>query len=797
MSAQDMTPQLERERELAAQLVSPHERVRLQAAESLIARASLNAGKQLLALLGDESWRVRRVAVEGLAQRQTPDVIEALMHSLRQDHQNPSVLNGVLQVLARGQIDVVPLLEECLQDADVDLRIYAITALQNLQDPRVVTILLKALQDADANVQYHAIDALGHQRTVEAVEALLAIAESRDFFLGFPALDALSRIGVPTIASRLLPLLEDDLLCTPAANALATLGDASMVPALVQRLNEGTAPVGEIVKALVTLHDRYETELQEGCYIADLTQAALTEAGLQQFFQTLHNTYSHELLPFVTLLGWLETPVAERALIRLLAQPSVNQQVVAILIQHGTRVVPLLIDNLTANNADARRLTVEALGRIGDRRAVPALLQLLDAEPELMIYAATALGRIGDERAADALLRLLAHPLAVTRQTGVAALNALGCNNLSTRIESLLSSPNPFVRESATKIAGYFAFPQHQAVLLTHCTDANERVRVAAIEALPCLESPDSVACLVHALDDSSPKVRAAVARGLAQIDRDTAYEPLLVALNDGDDWVQYYAIRSLGLLRYPEAVAPLAQLTQAHISFSVRLAAIEALGKIGDGAAATALIGLAPIISADNDLDRAILTALGQTTHPHALTFLLGALKSTDPERRIVVLQALGQQSDSRVVESLQWIAATDETTRVMDAAIATLARFKTPETIAALIELTADRRCRGVCINTLAQLPASCLATIANGLHHVHPEVRHAMVKVLTRLKHPQASQYLYQALTDTNETVRLAVMVSLSQLGNYQITQQLQTISQTDPDPLIRQVADNLLA
>ena len=790
-----MNPSLERERQLAAQLVSPHEAVRLQAAESLIARASLHAGKQLLALLGDESWRVRRVAVEGLAQRQTPEVIEALMQSLRQEHQNPSVLNGVLQVLARSQIDVVPLLEECTQDADVDLRIYAVKALEELRDPRVVPILLKALNDTDANVQYHAIDALGQQCTVEAVEALLAIAEGRDFFLGFPALDALSRIGVPTIAPRLLPLLDDALLCTPAANALAKLGDASVVPALVQRLNEGTAPVSDIVQALVTLHDRYETELQEGSYIADLTQASLTEVGLEQVFQTLHNTFSHELHPFVTLLGWLETPLAERALVRLLAQPSINQQVVAILIRHGTRVVPLLIDHLAATNADTRRLTVEALGRIGDRRAVPALLQLLDAEPELMIYAATALGRIGDERAADALLRLLAHPLAVIRQTGVAALNSLGCNNLSTRIASLLASPNPFVRESATKIAGYFAFPQHQALLLTHCTDSNERVRVAAIETLPYLDAPDSISRLVNALHDSSPKVRAAVARGLAQIDRDTAYEPLLIALNDSDDWVQYYAVRSIGSLRYRAAVVPLTQLMQAHISFSVRLAAIEALGKIGDGEAVTALMGLVHSTATDNDLDRAILTALGQTTHSHALTFLLNALKSPDPERRLVVLQALSQQSE-RVVESLQWVAATDETTRVREAAIAALARFKTPETIAALIELTINRGSRDVCINTLAQLPASCLVMLADGLHHAHPEVRHAMVKVLTRLKHPQASQYLYQSLIDTNESIRLAVMVSLAQLGNYQITQQLQAISQTDPDPLIRQVAENLL-
>ncbi len=52
-----------------------------------------------------------------------------------------------------------------------------------------------------------------------------------------------------------------------------------------------------------------------------------------------------------------------------------------------------------------------ALGRIGDRRATPALVAALE-EPELAVPAAGALARIGDAAAFDALLALVGDPTA-------------------------------------------------------------------------------------------------------------------------------------------------------------------------------------------------------------------------------------------------------------------------------------------------------------------------------------------------------------------------------------------------
>ncbi|MDZ8051178.1 MAG: HEAT repeat domain-containing protein [Aulosira sp. ZfuVER01] len=203
--------------DIAIQLASPDEEIRLRAAQTLATAEVNDAEQMLVSALGDASWQVRRAVVNSLIQRQGTSTGTLLLRSLRQHHHNPSILNGVLQVLNHYHIDTVPALIECLKDADVDLRIYAAQALGGQHDNRAILALICALEDSNINVRYHAIDALGHLQADEAVAAMLKIAKSGDCFLAFAALDTLKRIGDRTK----IPLLEDEIFHTSAANTLS------------------------------------------------------------------------------------------------------------------------------------------------------------------------------------------------------------------------------------------------------------------------------------------------------------------------------------------------------------------------------------------------------------------------------------------------------------------------------------------------------------------------------------------------------------------------------------------------
>jgi HEAT repeat protein len=580
VTIEDVTARLEHERELSTRLVQGDEATRLQAAETIRDDQSYDA-TPLLGALSDESWRVRRVAVKGMSQRAAPEAISALLNSVVENHHNPSLLNSALQVLASSDVDTLSPLLALLHDADPDLRMQAALALGEQRNARAVPALVQALQDDDANVRYHAIEALGKLKAVEAVNPLAEVAESRDFFLAFPALDALARIGDTSIAPRIVPLLEDELLRAPAVGLLGQLGDETAVAPLTSLLNTPTAPTELIADALANLRDRFEKEYREGGYIADLTSQGISPTGVQNLLDALETPGEDNLRSIALVLGWLKRSGVDRALTRLMGRLDLRDDIIEALVHHGSTTVELLIAQLSAEDLEVRRSAAVALGRIGDARATSALVQTLNDE-SLAIEAATALGQIGDPEAVDGLLNLIGSSDAAVRQAAVSALNSLAAPSIATHISPLLHDADPNVRESAVKIAGYFGYPETASDLVRLSRDPDEAVRIATLEHLPYVEDERVLDLLVAALQDETPKVRAAAARALGNMDAPQVVDHLIKGLADEDVWVRYFSARALGRRRAEQSVEALEAVLANEKFNHVRIAALDSLGQIG-----------------------------------------------------------------------------------------------------------------------------------------------------------------------------------------------------------------------
>ncbi len=795
VTIEDVTARLDREQDLAEQLASPVESVRMHAAEVLAEEETGSSAEQLVKSLGDESWRVRKTAVDGLARKAGANEVNILIRALREEHRNPGVLNSALQVLALSGIDAIEPLAEFLNDPDVDLRIYATHALGDQHDARAIPVLIGALDDEDTNVRYHAIEALGKMRALDAVDALTEIAESGDFALAFPALDTLTLIGDSRIAPRLVPLLEDEMLRSPATEALGSLGDEEVVAPLVTLLNTPYAAAEVIAQALGSLHERYEKSYQEGSYIADLVRNAIEASGVQNLLNAIDGTGSENLRTLALVLGWLEGEAVERALVRLLGQSTARKEVVEALVRYGERVTKLLVEQLQSEDIETCKAAVIALGRIGDSEAVPALVEALTGNDELAVVAAGTLGKIGDRRAFEGLLALLGNQDAAVRRAAVAAINSLGHPEMATRAAQLLIDANPQVRESAVKIAGYFGYPECADLLIERCFDEAENVRRAAIEHLPYLEDERVVSTLINAIENGTSQVRAAAASALAQIDGVAAKPYLLAAVNDSDSWVRYFAIRSIGQHKYSESLEALTQKAQTDTASHVRIAAVDSLGKLHEPRAIAVLAAF--IESTDLDLARASLKSLGQIHHQDALPPLRKALRLPDAPRRVEALYALGSRGGEEAIQTIQWTAAADTDATVAQAAIEALARLATPEAIAALINLTAEAARRDATIEALSQLGEQKIEVIGKGLTHTQASVRRAVVEALGRMKHPLASALLSRALADETSFVRLAAVNALAHLGNRNAEKELLRLMRTDPDTAVRRAAQKALS
>ena len=800
VAIEDVTARLDEERALAAALHSADPDVRREASEAVAAATRIESPTAFVPALTDANWRVRQAAVQGLARNHDAEFMLSVIDAVRRDHRHFGLLSSALKLLAITEVDVTEPLMALLGDEDPDLRIQAALALGDQQDPRAGAALIGALNDAHVNVRFQAIESLGRLRADSAVDALLAIVQSRDFFLGFPALDALAAIGDSRVGPELVLLLDDDYLRVPVADALTTLGDDRSIRPLVESLNRSNAAAISVASAIVQIYDRYERQYKDGARVSDMVRDGLDDRGRAHAVAAVGSASAEQLPILVRFLGWLEGDDVVRALTALLGDATARDEVIESLVRHGDGVVDAVLDQLDTDEDSTRRAAIAALGRLGSRRATGRLLAMLD-DSALLVPVAGALALIGDPAASDALLPLLGHPDAAVRLAVVGALNSIGHPELPQRIAALLTSDDPLVRESAVRIAGYFGYPETIDQIVALTDDREESVRAAAIEHLAFVEDPRGLPRLLTALDADTPRIRAAAARALARVEAAEARSALVDALYDADPWVRYYAARSIAEQRHEGASEALTRLARADAAPHVRIAAIDALGAL----AARPAIEVIKTLTSDAhaEVAAAALSTLGRLQAAEGLPELQEALRAPDAVRRLAAIGGLAAHGSADAVPSLEWAALADDDEAVVRAAIAALETVALREdgagsvAVETLCRMLGDAGRRERAAAALAQLPMSRLPEVARGLQHPSPDVRCAVVDVLGRFRHGDATGRVAEALTDSASVVREAALTTLMRLGARGLDDTFTALAAKDPSKRVRRAAAAALA
>ncbi len=199
--------------------------------------------------------------------------------------------------------------------------------------------------------------------------------------------------------------------------------------------------------------------------------------------------------------------------------------------------------------ADLRVECVDILGEIGDKRAVPVIIDVIDEDRMTMRYnAARALGRIGDKKAAPALIKSLGDEEWEVRFYATEALGKIDDKSAAKPLANLiLVDPSDKVRLAAIESLDKLEGTTEYRSVLEAFADSNQEIRSYAVELAASWDVKEAVPAIVDMLkNDRSNTVRASCAHALGIYGNYAAVPALIEALGDDYKDVRIYAQESL-----------------------------------------------------------------------------------------------------------------------------------------------------------------------------------------------------------------------------------------------------------
>jgi len=453
------------------------------------------------------------------------------------------------------------------------------------------------LSSSDPNTASRAAAFLGASADLRAVEPLIEALKNNDSMVKYSASTALQKLGAPAVPAMVARLDSDDAeFVALLAEVLGQIGDPQAVMPLCQLLSQKVSYKVRmaVVKALGNIRD---------------------PRAIKPLIDVMKEKFS-----------------AER---HLAMEP---------LVKIGASALEPLLVELKSNDPDVVRIAAAALVKLGDPRATESLIDVFKTTDSnaVRISLVAALGKIGDEKAIPALLAALNDEMPVVRRLAASSLAKIGKPAVEELVKILKSGESPALRKSAALVLGKIGDAQAVAPLITALDDSDVKVRITTARALGRLDDESAVLPLIKLLPNSSPELSKAAADSLVSLDAKAV--PLMISQLEKDvanlNISDRSALTANVLARTcSAAVEPLITLIQKSDNSALRSVAADTLVQIGK-------LAVEPLISTLTQEDLAsrspwenILARIGQP----ALKLVIGLMESTDELQRRSAIAILG----------------------------------------------------------------------------------------------------------------------------------------------------------
>ncbi|MEN6391656.1 MAG: HEAT repeat domain-containing protein [Syntrophomonas sp.] len=248
--------------EIIQGLQSEDERDRAFAVEDIVFDG-ISGGLDLLIeqIQREKSVFVREVIVNNIPQIQDPALVQKLLPLLRSD--DAFIRNAIIDIVSTRRDEVAAYLEPLMEDADKDVRKFALDILYQLNTEEVAPYMVCFLKDSDINIIITAVEYLGNLGAAGQTPAINTVLEkAENLLLRCTCLEALAKIGDDRsreIVGRLFPNPDavKGLELFSYLKYMAKQGNADTLPFILSLMtSKGKLLTKEIINTLQGILER-------------------------------------------------------------------------------------------------------------------------------------------------------------------------------------------------------------------------------------------------------------------------------------------------------------------------------------------------------------------------------------------------------------------------------------------------------------------------------------------------------------------------------------------------------------
>jgi len=488
----------------------------------------------------------------------------------------------------------------------------------------------------------------------------------------------------------------------------------------------------------------------------------------------------------------------------------------------GAKILPLLKDT----NGNVRAAAAHALGELGYREAVPALIESLNDEEWVVFYVLQALaklqaeeaidsigelllstdsllikaeaietlGKIGTEKVAEPLLKYFPVATKDEKKEIVKALIRIGKipdgQDLKEEILSIFKEKeweDKLIALNGIKLTNLVeAVPlivEEAGALDPSCFDYDEKIQVLE-DTLLAIDSEDE---LISMIEKNKLKYRAKafVIKVLGKLRSKKAVPVLIKLLEDIKRDIRIASAKALGDIGGKEALPPLIKKSTEDEDANVRKAAIEAIGMIRAPEAYEPLFNL---------LDREI--------YPDIIDTIVSALISIDQEKFLQNLKSYKRQVKQALagltysMDILNMLAKCEDK-EVQKSSIYGLGRIGTEEAISKILEFinSEDKDIKKAAILALGEANF-CSDALFQCLKDEDPWIRYYAVKAISKACDPEILlEKLLPLLDDPFPPVVIATVEALAEIPTPEVYDMLVS-KKEHPDKEVREKIEEVL-